>query len=95
MGFLCIGLVLVISSLIHWFSNLVKRKKKKIATKPRNQCEKERKEEKEEEEENRERCVPDPAWKTKKKKKKITCVGESKKSNRGSLNVCVFTKMSS
>ena len=36
-------------------------KKKKIATKPKNQCEKERKEEKEEEDENRERCVPDPA----------------------------------
>ena len=33
--------------------------------------------------------------KDQKKKKKITCVGESKKSNRGSLNVCVFTKMSS
>ena len=36
-------------------------KRKKITTKPRNQCEKERKEEKEEEDENRERCVPDPA----------------------------------
>ena len=40
------------------------------------------------------RCVPDPVWKTKKEKeKKITCVGESKRSDRGTLNVFLITKM--
>ena len=40
------------------------------------------------------RCVPDPAWKTKKEKeKKITCVGKSKRSDRGTLNVFLITKM--
>ena len=68
---------------------------KKIATKPWKQHEKERKEEKEEEEENRERCVLDPAWYTQKRKEKKTCVGESKRSDHGSLNVCIFTKMPS
>ena len=29
------------------------------------------------------------------KKKEDNCVGESKRSDRGSLNVCVFTKMPS
>ena len=126
MGFLCIGLVLVISSLIHWFSNLVKRKKKKIATKPRNQHEKKRKKRtqaqkpNEKEWKKRKKLQPNPKTNVKrkekkkkkkkmriekgvsqtqherpKKKKKDNVCGESKKSNRGSLNVCVFTKMPS
>ena len=31
----------------------------------------------------------------KRKKEEDNCVGESKRSNRGSLNVCVFSKMPS
>ena len=33
--------------------------------------------------------------KKRRKKKEDNCVGESKRSDRGSLNVCVFTKMPS
>ena len=33
--------------------------------------------------------------KRKKEKKKDNCVGKSKRSDYGSFNVCVFTKMSS